>query len=109
MKKTEVAEVYLHALNEITQTTFTFEGVEYDLLIIDSAGMEGGCGYQIRDTYLSLKNKDNYMQASHGDGYNGYKSLLNNPALLNEMNEVVHLNSDSWELLKKYEMELKEL
>ena len=104
----EVEEWYSKFKTEMSDKEFEYDGTKYDLLTVDAAGHEGDCGFQVRDTFLSLKGENKYTQIAHGNG-DGYELLVVDEWLAEAANEFEHLNSDSWELLKKYEMELKEL
>jgi len=43
----------------------------YDILILDLASLDDD-GWQVRESYVSVAVKDDYIQVTHGDGHNGW-------------------------------------
>ena len=80
MKKTrkEIEEGYTSGTRTIVQN-FKFEGVEYSLLII-----EGLC---FRDTYLSVKDSDRYIQFVKTDSYDEDELLIDQKYLVEAASE----------------------
>ena len=49
-----------------------YQSIEgYDVIIYDQASLDDD-GWQIREMAMSRKGQDDYIQVTHGDGYNGY-------------------------------------
>lgn len=80
MKKTrkEIEERYTPETRTIVQN-FKFEGVEYSLLIIESL-----C---FRDTYLSVKDSDRYIQFVKTDSYDEDELLIDQKYLVEAASE----------------------
>lgn len=43
----------------------------FNVLILDLASLDDG-GWQVRESYISRVGLDDYIQVTHGDGYNGW-------------------------------------
>ena len=113
--------------NEIIDSGFTtkvaaeIELNGFDIVIIDMASLDDD-GWQIRESYISKDDADDYIQVTNGDGYNGYNiaeqcgyptpertaaiakhlglTVEQLTELVDEIDAEEHLNSRDWSMLQ---------
>ena len=118
--------------NEIIETGFITEVAAeielngFDVVIIDMASLDDD-GWQIRESYISKDDADDYIQVTNGDGYNGYNiaeqcgyptpertaaiakhlglTVEQLTELVDEIDAEEHLNSTDWSMLQALQNE----
>jgi hypothetical protein len=101
----------------------------YDVVILDLASLDDD-GWQVRESYVSKAGADDYIQVTHGDGYNGWNiaeqcgypkaartaaiaehlgiSVERVEEMMDEINDQEHLNSTDWSMLEALQEAAKE-
>jgi len=101
----------------------------FDVVILDMASLDDD-GWQIRESYVSKLGADDYIQVTHGDGYNGWSiaeqcgfpkaartaviakhlgiSVEQLAEIMEEINDQEHLNSTDWSMLEALQEEAEE-